>query len=198
MIPSCCIIPNWSTSTRFSTILPSARTAGTATSERASVGVDDGANVFTPDRRGDPLRLAAVDDLELTDEPRVDEEVGEEFVEGEALGREAFQLVRANGIDEARISILLRVLSVEPIHVLHQRHRLGAEALAEYKAAGIGAMGRDAPHSGRMLPERVGGNAIEDHTGGGVDEEGEEMPEDLRRDRHHAVRGEKGSQNVFF
>src|SRR5215207_6970226 len=151
MIPSCCIIPNWSTSTRSSTILPSALTAGTATYERASVGVDDGANVFTPDRRGDPLRLAAVDDLELPDEPRVDEKVWEQFVEGEALGREALQLVRANGVDEARIAILLRVLSVEPVHILHQRHRLGAKALAEDEAAGIGAMGRDAPHAWRML-----------------------------------------------
>src|SRR5215204_1387514 len=196
MIPSCCIIPNWSTSTRFSTILPSARTAGTVTSERASVGVDDGANVFTPDRRGDPFRLAAVDDLELTDEPRVDEEVGEEFVEGEALERVSLQLARADRFDEARISILLWVLSVEPIHVLHQRHRLGAEALAKDEATGIGAMRRYAPDPGRMLPERVGGDAVEDHAGGGVDKEGEEMPEDLRRDRHHAVRGEERSQNV--
>src|SRR5215216_2030198 len=196
MIPSCCIIPNWSTSTRSSTILPSARTAGTATSERASVGVDDGANVFTPDRRGDPLRLAAVDDLELTDEPRIDEEVREQFVEGEALGREALQLVRAYRVDEARFAILIRVLSVESIHVLHQRHRLGAEALAEDEAAGIGAMGRDAPHSGRMLPERVRRDTVEDDTGRGVDEEREEMSEVLRRDRHYAVGGEERSHNV--
>src|SRR5215218_4108491 len=54
----------------------------------------------------------------------------------------------------------------------------------------------NASHSGRMLPERVGGDAVEDHAGGGVDKEGEEMPEDLRRDRHHAVRGEERSQNV--
>src|SRR5919107_1621911 len=175
---------------------PWARTAGTGTDGLASVGVDDGANVFTPDRRGDPFWLAAVDDLELTDEPRVDEEVGEEFVEGEALERASLQLVRAYRVDEARVRVLLRVLSVEPVYVLHQRHRLRAEALTKDEAAGIGAMRRYAPDPGRVLPERVGGNAIEDHTGGGADEEGEEMPEDLRRDRHHAVRGEKGSQNV--
>src|SRR5215204_4987942 len=175
---------------------PWARTAGTGTDGLASVGVDDGANVFTPDRRGDSFRLAAVDDLELTDEPRVDEEVREQFVEGEALGREALQLVRANGIDEARIAILLRVLCIKPVHIFHQRHRLGAEALAKDEATGISAMRRYAPDPGRMFPERVGRDAVEDHAGGGVDKEGEEMPEDLRRDRHHAVRGEERSQNV--
>jgi hypothetical protein len=40
--------------------------------------------VFPSDRRGDPFRLAAVDDLKLLNEPRIDEEVGENFVEGEA------------------------------------------------------------------------------------------------------------------
>src|SRR5215210_4531748 len=174
---------------------PSARTAGTATDGLASVGVDDGANVFTPDRRGDPVRLAAVDDLELADEPRVDEEVGEEFVEGEAPQRAFLQLARADRVDEARTSVLLRVLRVEPIDILHQRHRLGAETLAEDKATGIAAVRRDAPHAGRVLPERVGGDAVEDHTWSGVDKEREEMPEDLRRDRHHAVWGEERSQN---
>src|SRR5215212_3353594 len=159
---------------------PWARTAGTGTDGLASVGVDDGANVFTPDRRGDPFWLAAVDDLELTDEPRVDEEIGEDFVKGEALERASLQLARAYRVNEASISILLWVLSVESIHVLHQRHRLRAEALAKDEAAGIGAVRRDAPHSGRMLPERVGGDAVED----------------LRRDRHHAVRGEERSQDV--
>jgi hypothetical protein len=63
---------------------PSTRTAGTAIDGLASVGVDDGANVFPSDRRGDPFRLAAVDDLKLLNESRIDEEVGEKFVEGEA------------------------------------------------------------------------------------------------------------------
>src|ERR671932_2830881 len=93
---------------------PSARTAGTAIDGFASVGVDDGANVFSPDRRCDPFWLAAVDDLELTDEPRVDEEVGEDFVEGEALERASLQLARPDRVDKARIFILLRVLRIEP------------------------------------------------------------------------------------
>src|SRR5215210_6914355 len=117
---------------------PSARTAGTAIDGRASVGVDDGANVFPPDRRGDPFRLASVDDLELMDEPRVDEEVGQDFVEGEALERASLQLVRSDRVNEARVRVLFRVLRIEPIHILHQRHRLGAEALAEDVAASIG------------------------------------------------------------
>src|ERR687884_1097529 len=124
---------------------PSARTAGTAIAGRASVGVDEGANVFPPDRRGDSFRLTAVDDLELADEPRVDEEVGEEFVKGEALERASLQLARADRVDEARVSVVLRVLRIEPIHILHQRHRLGAKALAEDEAAGIGAVRRDGP-----------------------------------------------------
>src|SRR5215210_1758239 len=110
---------------------PSTRTAGTAIDGLASVGVDDGANMFPSDRCGDPFRLAAVDDLELPDEPRVEEEVGEEFVEGQALERASLQLARADRVDEAHIFILLRVLCIKPIHILHQRHRLGAEALAE-------------------------------------------------------------------
>src|SRR5215212_7795963 len=130
---------------------PWARTAGTGTDGLASVGVDDGANVFTPDRRGDSFRLAAVDDLELADEPRVDEKIGEEFVEGEAPQRAFLQLARADRVDEARTSVLLRVLRVEPIDILHQCYRLGAETLAEDEAAGIGAMWRDAPHTRRML-----------------------------------------------
>src|SRR5919202_2275871 len=172
------------------------RTACTAIDGFASVGVDDGANVFSPDRRCDPFRLAAVDDLELTDEPCVDEEVGEDFVEGEALERTSHQLVRADRVDEARVRVLPRILHIKPIYILHQRYRLGAEALAEDEAAGVGAMRRDTPHAGRMLPQRIGGDAVEDHPGGRVNEKREEMPEDLRRDRHHAVRGEEGAQNV--
>src|SRR5215207_10061868 len=175
---------------------PSARTAGTAIAGRASVGVDDGANVLPPDGRGDPFRLAAVDDLELLDEPSVDEEVGEDFVEGEALERAFLQLARADRVDEARVRVPLRVLRVEPVYVLHQRHRFGAEALAEDEAAGIGAVRRDAPHAGGMLPEGVGGDAVEHHAGGGVDKDGEEMPEDLRRDHHDAVGSEERCQNA--
>src|SRR5215207_1841036 len=66
---------------------PSARTAGTGIDGLVSVGVNDGANVFPPDRRDDPIWIAPVDNLDLTDEPRVDKEVGENFVEGEALAR---------------------------------------------------------------------------------------------------------------
>src|SRR5215217_6425169 len=57
-------------------------------------------------------------------------------------------------------------------------------------------MRRYAPDAGRMLPEGVGGYTVEDHAGCGVDEEREEMTEDLRRYRHHAVRGEERSHDV--
>src|SRR3712207_8346001 len=62
----------------------------------------------------------------------VDEEVEEDFVEGEALQRASLQLERPDRIDEARISVLLRVLRIEAINVLHQRHRLGAERSEEH------------------------------------------------------------------
>ena len=85
---------------------------------------------------------------------------------------------------------------VEAVDVLDQGQVRAAEALGEQVRAGVGAVRRDAAHAGRMLPERVRRVAVEDHARRGLDEERQQVAEDLRRDRHHAVRRKQRAEHV--
>ena len=48
----------------------------------------------------------------------------------------------------------------------------------------------------RMFPERVRRHAVEDHAACGLQEEGQQVPEDLGWNRHHPVLREQSSEDV--
>src|SRR3990170_2496400 len=61
-------------------VTPSSRTAGAP-----SIGVDDGSNMLATYRCCYAIRIVSIDDLELLDQSRVEKEIGEDFVERQAL-----------------------------------------------------------------------------------------------------------------
>src|SRR5215208_1094314 len=93
----------------------------------------------------DAFGVAAVDDLDRPQQPRVIQEVYQDALERQRLEAAPPQLSRVDFADQLRARVPARVAVVEPVHVLDQREGLAAEALGEEERAGVGAVRRDAP-----------------------------------------------------
>src|SRR6266478_1891818 len=142
------------------------------------------------------FRLQSVDDLELFHLPGVGQEVDHDPVERKRRQVARPQLGHGDLLDELGVGIDLRVGVVEPVHVLDQGVGGATIALGEQEGAGVGAVGWDAPKAGRMLPNRERRVAVADHTRGRFDEEGQHVPENLRRNGNHALRRQQCAEEV--
>ncbi len=152
--------------------------------------------MFAAQCRLQQFRLQPVDDLDPFDLPRIGEQVDQHAVEGQRRKVALLQFRNRDAVDQARIRVRLRIRIVEAIDVFDQGMGRAAVAFGKQVGAGIGAVRRDAPELWRVFPDRERRVAVADHPGGRLDEEGQHVPQDLRGDRHHAVRRQQRSKQM--
>src|SRR5215208_975449 len=115
-------------------------------------------------------------------QPGVFQQVEENTLKGKTIELTLLQLRAINLIDKISTRVDLRIAIVKPINILHQRQRLASETFSKQKRSGVRTMRRYSSRCRRMLPERIGWDAVEDHTGGAGHEEWQQVAQNVRRD----------------
>src|SRR6266436_8546760 len=100
------------------------------------------------------MRLHAIDDLDALDLPGGTQEIEQYPIERQRAQIELIQLGHGDVLDEASAGMGFRIRVVETVDVLDQSVSGAAVALREQIGSGVGAVRRNAPHAGRVLPQR--------------------------------------------
>src|SRR5579859_7544532 len=159
-----------------------------------SILANDRADVLAAQRGFQELRFESVDDLELLHLARAGKEVDQNAIEWQRRQIAGLQFAHGNLFDECGIRVGLGVRFVKTIDIFDQRVGGAAVALRQQETSRIGAMRRDAADARRVLPDGERGIAVTDHARSRLDEEGQHMPEDFRRDRDYAVRRKQSAE----
>src|SRR6266567_2678290 len=154
LAPPICSIPGCSPAARTSTIR---RALGRL------IAIDDCPDVLSSQRPREVTGYQTVDDLDFGRVTCALHELEHCPLDHEVAQIHFGQLANTKPGGEARIWVLLRIRSIEPILVFDIGHRARAPCFRDEIAAGVGAMRRDAPNLSSPLPEVVGDHAWKDH-----------------------------------